>query len=80
MSKPAQAVLHFHVTGVVVRLSPSEISVLDADGNLITMVLTLGGASGISPGEPVTVAVRYDAKLDTYTAVDIDRWKAPCRD
>jgi competence ComEA-like helix-hairpin-helix protein len=73
MSKPAQAVLHFHVTGVVVRLSPSEISVLDADGNLITMVLTLGGASGISPGEPVTVAVRYDAKLDTYTAVDIDR-------
>ena len=73
MSKPGQAVLHFHVTGVVVRLTPSEISILDAEGNLITLALTLGGASGISPGTPVTVAINYDPKLGTYTAVDIDR-------
>ena len=73
MAKPERAVLHFHVTGVVVRISPAELSVLDADGNLITLVLTLGGASGISLGEPVTVSVRHNPKLGTYTAVDIDR-------
>ncbi len=73
MVKADRAVLHFHVTGVVVQISPAELSVLDADGNLITLGLTLGGASGISLGEPVTVSVRHDPKLGTYTAVDIDR-------
>lgn len=73
MSKPSAPVLHFHITGVVVQLSAGEISVLDAEGNLMTLTLTLGGASGISPGEPVTVAVRHDPKLGTYMAVDIDR-------
>ncbi len=73
MSKPDGTVLHFHVTGVVVQLTASELSVLDADGHLLTLALTLGGASGISPGEPITVAVRHDPKQGTYTAVDIDR-------
>ena len=73
MAKPSRAVLHFHITGVVVQISPAELTVLDADGNRITLGLTLGGASGISPGEPVTVAVRHDPKLGTYMAVDIDR-------
>ena len=73
MSKPSNAVLHFHVTGVVVGLSAGQLSVLDAEGNLMTLALTLGAASGISPGEPVTVAVRHNPKLGTYMAVDIDR-------
>ena len=73
MSKPFTPVLHFHITGVVVKLSAGEISILDAEGNLITLSLTLGGASGISPGEPVTVAIRHNPKLGTYMAVDIDR-------
>ncbi len=73
MAKPAAAVFHFHITGVVVQLSPAELTVLDADGNRITLGLTLGGASGISPGEAVTVAARHDPKLGTYMAVDIDR-------
>ena len=73
LAKPSRAVIHFHITGVVVELSPAEISILDADGNLITLVLTLGGAAGIGAGEPVTVAIQHDPKLGTYTAVDIDR-------
>ena len=73
MAKPSQAVLHFHVTGVVVDLSPSQVSILDADGNRVTLALTLGAGSGISPGEPVTVSIRAEPRLGTYTAVDIDR-------
>ncbi len=73
LSKPFKPVLHFHITGVVVKLSTGEISILDSEGNLITLALTLGGASGISPGEPVTVSIRHDPKLGTYMAVDIDR-------
>ena len=75
MSKSSEARLYRHITGVVVDVLTTEVTILDGEGNRITLALPLGGASGISPGQPVTVSVKYDPKLDTYTAIDADRVK-----
>ena len=71
-SKPSQVENYLHVSGVLIAQGVSAATLLDAEGNRITVDLPPGARTDLPIGEAMTAVIYYDSRLGTFTGLSME--------